>query len=71
MENFLKGVGLTALFLLLTAVIGLLVAWPVEWLWNWLMPLLFGFRTITFWQALGLYALCGVLFKNSNSSSSK
>ena len=71
MENFLKGVGLTALFLLLTAVIGLLVAWPVEWLWNWLMPLLFGFRTITFWQALGLYALCSVLFKNSNSSSSK
>ena len=31
-------------------------------LWNWLAPELFGFRTITFWQALGLLALCRILF---------
>lgn len=31
-------------------------------LWNWLTPSLFGWRTITFWQALGLLALCRVLF---------
>jgi hypothetical protein len=31
-------------------------------LWNWLAPALFGFRTITFWQALGLLALCRILF---------
>src|SRR5438309_7312097 len=31
-------------------------------LWNWLLPPLFGWRTVTFWQALGLLALCRILF---------
>ena len=31
-------------------------------LWNWLMPALFGVRTVTFWQALGLLLLCRILF---------
>jgi len=31
-------------------------------LWNWLLPTIFGWRQITFWQALGLLALCRILF---------
>lgn len=31
-------------------------------LWNWLAPELFGLGQITFWQALGLLALCRILF---------
>jgi hypothetical protein len=31
-------------------------------LWNWLLPPLFGWREITFWQAFGLLALCRILF---------
>jgi len=31
-------------------------------LWNWLLPSLFGWRQITFWQAFGLLALCRILF---------
>jgi len=31
-------------------------------LWNWLLPPLFGWRLLTFWQALGLLVLCRVLF---------
>jgi hypothetical protein len=31
-------------------------------LWNWLLPPLFGWRTLGFWQALGLLALCRILF---------
>ena len=31
-------------------------------LWNWLLPSLFGWRTLTFWQALGILALCRILF---------
>ncbi len=31
-------------------------------LWNWLLPELFGWRQITFWQAVGLLALCRILF---------
>jgi len=31
-------------------------------LWNWLLPPLFGWHQITFWQAFGLLALCRILF---------
>ena len=31
-------------------------------LWNWLTPMLFGWRHITFWQAMGLLVLCRLLF---------
>jgi hypothetical protein len=34
----------------------------VQLLWNWLLPPLFEWRTITFWQGLGLLALCRILF---------
>jgi len=31
-------------------------------LWNWLLPPIFGWRPITFWQAVGILALCRILF---------
>jgi hypothetical protein len=31
-------------------------------LWNWLLPPLFGWRMLTFWQALGILLLCRILF---------
>jgi hypothetical protein len=31
-------------------------------LWNWLLPTLFGWPRLTFWQGLGLLALCRILF---------
>jgi len=31
-------------------------------LWNWLVQMLFGLRQITFWQAIGILALCRILF---------
>ena len=31
-------------------------------LWNWLMPGLTGWHTLTFWQSLGLLVLCKILF---------
>ncbi len=44
-------------------------------LWNWLLPMLFGWRLITFWQALGLLVLCRILFGGwgggSNGSKSR
>jgi len=49
------------------AIVGMAVfAWiggeVVMHLWNWLAPELFGLRQIAFWQALGLLALCRILF---------
>ncbi len=34
----------------------------VQVLWNWLLPGLFGWPALTFWQALGLLLLCRILF---------
>jgi hypothetical protein len=34
----------------------------VMWLWNALLPSLFGGHTVTFWQAVGLLALSRILF---------
>ena len=34
----------------------------VQLLWNWLLPPLFGWKELTFWQALGMLALCRILF---------
>jgi hypothetical protein len=35
----------------------------VHYLWNWLMPSLFGLHAITFWQAVGLLGLSWILFR--------
>ena len=32
------------------------------WLWNRLMPVIFGLHAISFWQALGLLVLSKILF---------
>ena len=34
-------------------------------LWNWLVPTLFKGPLVTFWQAVGLLALCRILFGGS------
>ena len=48
--------------LVLLVIVALLVGFPVMWLWNWLCPALFKFPVITFWQAIGLFALIHCLF---------
>jgi hypothetical protein len=40
-------------------------------LWNWLLPPLFGWHTITFWQALGLLVLCRILFGGFGNSGNR
>jgi type VI protein secretion system component VasK len=49
------------------AILGILVfmaigAEIVMLLWNWLLPPLFGWHQIAFWQALGILVLCRILF---------
>lgn len=50
--------------LIFICIIGL-TAFPLMWLWNWLMPYLFALPTITFGKALGLNLLSTMLFKSS------
>jgi hypothetical protein len=58
------------LFLAPLAILGILLfitigGEVVLLLWNWLLPPIFGWHQITFWQALGILALCRILFGGS------
>jgi len=61
-----------AAFITAVAVLGafsLIMALPTMWLWDWLMPELFGLKEITLFQAWGVNFLSGMLFKSHNSTS--
>ena len=49
--------GLAGAFLL-----GLLFGNVIMWLWNWLMPMIFGLTTISYIEGFGISFLCGMLF---------
>lgn len=53
-----KGIGIA----ILVVGIGALLGYVVMYLWNWLMPDLFGLPEITFWKAVGLFVLAKILF---------
>ena len=55
------------IFIVPAAIVGILLfiaigGEVVLQLWNWLLPTIFGWRRITFWQAVGILALCRILF---------
>jgi len=53
------------------AIVGLaiLFGFVIMWLWNWLMPDLFGLTTITYWQGVGLFILAKILIGGCGSGS--
>jgi chromate transport protein ChrA len=53
-----RGLKILAIVVIAIFVMGLIV----QSLWNWLMPAIFGWRLLTFWQAIGLLLLCKLLF---------
>jgi hypothetical protein len=58
-QKIFMGIGFAILGLGMLA----LCTWVVMLLWNWLMPVIFGLKTLTFWQAGGLLVLTSILFK--------
>ena len=46
---------------LFLVVMAALLGGLVMWLWNWLMPEIFGLPMLSFWQAVGLLVLCKLL----------
>jgi len=58
-----NSVTLAVIAVVLGIALGALWAFPVMWLWDFLMPSLFGLPTITWFKAWMLYILCNILFK--------
>ncbi len=57
-RRFLRVLMFLPLVVLFVALFGFIVMG----LWNWLMPPLFGLKTIGYWQALGLFILAKIFF---------
>lgn len=49
------------IIIFLSALVGLILAFPVMWLWNYVFP----FYRINVFQAWALNVLCGILFGKS------
>ncbi len=60
-ESVFTFTALSLVFILMLLVWSLVLAWPVQLFWNWLMPGIFGLGKITFFQAFGLKLLLGWL----------
>jgi hypothetical protein len=49
-------------------IFALLLGWLVMILWNWLMPFLFGLKTITYWMGFGLLLFAKLLGGSAHCS---
>jgi len=54
-------VGWVILGIIVVVGLAILFGLIIMWLWNWLMPTLFGLGTITYWQAVGIFILSKIL----------
>ncbi|MFD2727196.1 hypothetical protein [Hyunsoonleella rubra] len=48
--------------------LAILFGFVLMWLWNWLMPDIFGLPTLTYWKAVGLFILLKILVGGCGSS---
>lgn len=71
MGNFLGVIGAIVIAIVILLLVAVLFAIPTLLLWNWLMPLLFGLKTITLFQAWGVNLLTSILFKSNYKSVKK
>ena len=57
--------------LALALLASVITAFPVKWLWNWLVPEIFGLKPISALQAWGLVFLLHMLFPRGRGFSTK
>lgn len=71
MEKFLTVLTTLIYVMVVVCFIALVIGAPTMWLWNAIMPTIFGLTKITFWQAVGINLLCSILFGNISTGSDK
>ncbi len=55
-------------FVILGIAVCILLGFVIMWLWNWLMPQIFGLGVITYWQAVGIFILGKIIFGSIGGS---
>ncbi|WP_339711462.1 hypothetical protein [uncultured Kriegella sp.] len=70
-EKFVKAAFKILFAIVAVIIFALLLGYGIMWLWNWLMPGIFGLKTIDYWQAVGMLVLAKILFGGLGNHSSK
>ena len=65
MEKFIEKLTIFMVCLVSILFVVLILSWPFQLLWNWLMPMIFGLPKITLLQALGLLTLSNLMFETN------
>jgi hypothetical protein len=60
--RILKITGMVLVGIAVAIAFALLFGFIVQYLWNWVMPDLFGLKVITYWQAFALVILAKIFF---------
>jgi hypothetical protein len=60
--KILKVIGMIIAGMAFAVIFALAFGLAVQYLWNWLMPDLFGLKVITYWQAFALVILAKIFF---------
>ncbi|OEJ99330.1 hypothetical protein A8C32_09190 [Flavivirga aquatica] len=63
--------GLIVFGTIFIAGLAILLGFIIMWLWNWLMPEIFGLTTLTYWQSVGIFILFKILLGGCGSGSKK
>jgi hypothetical protein len=71
MENVIDGFSLIVGVLVLAVLLSFVLSIPVWVLWNAVVPVVFGFKVVTLFQAWQLSLLSSLLFKGTSTSSGK
>ncbi len=51
--------------------LAILFGFIIMWLWNWLMPMIFGLTTLSYWEAVGVFILFKILLGGCGGFGSK
>lgn len=71
LDSILNGLANFIMAIIIIIIIGCIIAWPLQWIWNDVIVNIFNLRKISVGEALELYILCCILFgRNSEKSKS-
>jgi hypothetical protein len=68
-------IGLGALGVLIGLIFlgAFIMAWPLMWAWNYIIPAMFGLAELSYWQSFSMYIVVHILIKSTqtNTNNSK
>jgi hypothetical protein len=68
-KTVLKALSFVLMFVIIAFFSAMMLAFPIKWMWNWLIPTLFNGPVISAVQAWGLMFLSAMLLSRSTVSS--